>query len=356
MMEKLNFIMNIEQIKSVFRRVIDNPKIGECLGDFYILEHALNALESMREIPKVRKLMHQTLGRIYDLHVSNGNRVNTAAQFSPAVVYIQRYLENMWESENQKRTECQLQRIDFPSIKNFGRWYKDLLRTHKASRHPLFEYLEKEASLEEMTYFFSQEITVDGRFDDLLAMLQIGQTAEIKMEIAANYWDEMGNGNPQKVHTELFSVLLEELRLTEDTDFYTLFEDAAPESLACGNLLIYYAIHRTNVTVGLGAMGAVEMLAPIRFSHFVKGFKRLGLSQQASEYHKLHITVDTQHGNGWINNAIVPLVQQKPELKRDISYGALCRLESSVDYLDMIYSKFKGKEILTDFNSMRSGS
>jgi len=46
---------------------------------------------------------------------------------------------------------------------------------------------------------------VDGRFDDLLAMMQVGTSGPAKMEIAGNFWDEMGNGNDAEVHTHLFN-------------------------------------------------------------------------------------------------------------------------------------------------------
>ena len=345
MNKESNDILDLENIEGIFNNAIEDSKFGDRVKNYFVLEQAVSALDMLNGHPEAQNLLHQTLGRIYTLHISNGNKSDVSSQFSPAVVYIQRHLERIWESENQRKIDPQLENTDFSLIQDFRRWYKDLLRNHPATHHPIFEYLENEASIEEMSYFFSQEITVDSRFDDLLAMLQVGQDLGIKMEIAENYWDEMGNGNLKNVHTELFDTLLKELHLTDNSSLDALFKEVAPESLACGNLLIYSAIHRDKFNIGLGAMGAVEMLAPIRFNYLVKGFERLGLSQEACEYHKLHITIDTKHGNGWINNAIVPLVERQPELKKEIAYGALLRLESSLDYLNMIYNKFQSDEL-----------
>lgn len=48
---------------------------------------------------------------------------------------------------------------------------------------------------------------VDGKFDDLIALAQLGiQDPKMKLALARNYWDEMGNGNPEDIHTTLFSI------------------------------------------------------------------------------------------------------------------------------------------------------
>ena len=45
------------------------------------------------------------------------------------------------------------------------------------------------------------EEKVEGNFDDLMALAQIGSPMITKMTIARNYWDEMGNGKPDAAHT-----------------------------------------------------------------------------------------------------------------------------------------------------------
>lgn len=57
----------------------------------------------------------------------------------------------------------------------------------------------------------SNWVTLDARFDDLIALAQIGFSDEPKLELARNYWDEMGNGNLEDMHTRLFDGLLDDL-------------------------------------------------------------------------------------------------------------------------------------------------
>lgn len=327
-------------IEGLVTTVLADEGFGTKVEHFSILRQRLDSFSHDTDNPQFLNILHQSLARIYAAHLTV-DRWTTRNQFSPAVAYVQKLLERHLENHNGGRARRQLEGINFGEISDFRRWYRKLLWNHPASDHPLFHYLANEASIEEMAYFFSQEVTIDSRFDDLLALLQIGQPPAIKMVLAENYWDEMGNGACHLVHTAMFENLLKELSLIGQQSAIGLITKASWESLACGNLLIYCAIHRANTGLAFGAMGAVEVLAPTRFSHLIKGFQRLGLSSTAKEYHNLHIKIDAKHGNCWIDNAILPLVAHRPEFKQEIAYGALYRLNTSLDYLNAIYTKLR---------------
>jgi hypothetical protein len=56
----------------------------------------------------------------------------------------------------------------------------------------VYDWLAEEATLEELVAFLSLEGGPDGGFDDLVAICQVGLSGEPKLELARNYWDEMG--------------------------------------------------------------------------------------------------------------------------------------------------------------------
>lgn len=90
--------------------------------------------------------------------------------------------------------------------KAFLSWLKDTARQHRAFKHPYYsEFIRNEADFEDIRSYVIQESVIDGRFDDLLAMMQVGTGGGTKMEIAQNFWDEMGNGDYSQVHTSLFN-------------------------------------------------------------------------------------------------------------------------------------------------------
>jgi Iron-containing redox enzyme len=319
--------------KNLYSYFINNPDHREIL-----LSRTRQLAEDFKKKnPQAIYSLHRSLGWIYELHLYTPGKHPVYNQFNPILLEVQRLLEMAWEEFEDQR----IPKVDYPENPDeFIRWFKLMLINHEVAEHKLFHYLEKNASFEEMAYFFSQEITVDSRFDDLVALAQIGLDNDVKMELAENYWDEMGNGDMSKVHTIMFDHLLEELKVTGDKSLNSLFNDASWESLACGNVLLHSVIHRKNAYRALGALGAVEMLAPKRFSYLVKGYKRIGLSEKAQEYHVLHISIDAKHGDGWLRNAIAPVIKRNPEAKKEIIKGAYYRLNTSMDYCNMLYQTF----------------
>jgi hypothetical protein len=85
------------------------------------------------------------------------------------------------------------------------RWYEDLRETGPGQDDPLFPWLAETASLAEMRWFIVQEIGGEAGFEDLVALTQIRFSTTAKLELARNYWDEMGRGNRKGMHGPLLS-------------------------------------------------------------------------------------------------------------------------------------------------------
>ena len=77
----------------------------------------------------------------------------------------------------------------------------------------IYEWLADHSSSRELIHFIALEGGPDGGFDDLVAICQIGLKGEAKLELARNYWDEMGRGHLADVHTELHKDLTSALDL-----------------------------------------------------------------------------------------------------------------------------------------------
>ncbi|ALU45857.1 hypothetical protein AT705_23310 [Pseudoalteromonas rubra] len=65
------------------------------------------------------------------------------------------------------------------------------------------------------------------------------------------------------------------------------------------------------------------------------------------QYYEEHISVDTIHGDGWLNNVILPLITKYPEAKQDIIFGCYVRLNTSKAYWDSLYQKLLAQESAT---------
>ncbi len=88
-----------------------------------------------------------------------------------------------------------------------------------------------------------------------------------------------------------------------------------------------------------------EYLAPRRFKHVVKAWKRNGLPEAGIVYHDLHIGIDTVHAKAWLNKVIAPLIDRDPRLGEEIALGAFIRMNSSQRYLDQLLEVFDTKGV-----------
>ncbi len=205
----------------------------------------------------------------------------------------------------------------------FITWFEGLRDRGPGQWDPLFPWLAEEASLEEMKWFIGQEVAGEAGFDDLVALTQLRMPTPVKLELARNYWDEMGRGNERGMHGPMLAQLAKELE-----NEHVGYEDVVPEALALGNLMVGLAYNRQYAFHSLGCLGVVELTAPDRARSVYQGLKRLGLSATAQRYYLLHSTLDVQHSRAWNNEAIKPLLESRPECATAIAEGALMRLSA----------------------------
>ncbi len=202
----------------------------------------------------------------------------------------------------------------------FIAWFEALEQTGPGQGDPLFPWIAEQASLEEMRWFLRQEAAGEAGFDDLVAMTQVKLPAGPKLELARNYWDEMGRGNPKGMHGPMLEVLVESLDLNPSID------TTVWESLAVANAMTAMASTRRYAWHSIGALGAIELTAPGRSACTAAGLERLGLSHRQRRYFELHAVLDVKHSQAWNQEALRPLVAEDPRRATAIAEGALIRL------------------------------
>ncbi len=142
------------------------------------------------------------------------------------------------------------------------------------------------------------------------------------MELANNYWDEMGRGNPKGMHGPMLDGLVEELKLE------ARIEETVWESLALANAMTAMAVNRRYAWHSIGALGAIELTAPGRSRATADGLKRLGYGKTIRRYFDLHAVLDVKHSEDWNAKVIAPLVAEDPLRATAIAEGALIRLSA----------------------------
>jgi len=202
----------------------------------------------------------------------------------------------------------------------FIAWFEALQDNGPGQSDPLFPWLAEQASLDQLKYFLTQEAAGEAGFDDLVAYAQVKLPTRAKLELARNYWDEMGRGNPKGMHGPMLDHVVEALGLEPSID------DTVWESLALANAMTGTATSRRYAWHAIGALGAIELTAPARSAATAAAMKRLGLDARMRRYFDLHAVLDVKHSAAWNEEALRPLVAEEPRRATAMAEGALMRL------------------------------
>lgn len=206
------------------------------------------------------------------------------------------------------------------SVDDFIAWFEALKENGPGQDDPLFPWLAEAASHEEMLWFLTQEVAGEAGFDDLLALTQVKMPVTAKLEMARNYWDEMGRGRESAMHGPLLDRLARYLEIDAKP------EKVIPESLALGNAMLAMARSRRYCFQSIGALGAIEMTAPTRACFVDAGLKRLRIPTKKRLYFTLHAVLDIKHSECWNREVLRSLVGENPRCAHAIGEGAVLRL------------------------------
>lgn len=202
----------------------------------------------------------------------------------------------------------------------FIAWFESLLMDGPGQGDPLFPWLARSATRAELRWYFEQEAAGEAGFDDLVALTQVKMPQRVKLELARNYWDEMGRGNPKGMHGRMLDALVATLAVEP------AIETTVWESLALANAMTAMANSRDHAWHSLGALGVIELTAPGRSAQVAEGLERVGLSARERHYFELHAVLDVKHSEAWNREALRPAVAEDPDRAAAIAEGALIRL------------------------------
>jgi hypothetical protein len=265
-----------------------------------------------------------TLLAIYELHMGPPEQTGDAARFQhhPVIAAVKQRCEAQWLRE--------LEALSLPADIAPDDAVCAMRALAARDRLPdVYRWLARTASWEEVVRFLALEGGPDAGFDDLVAACQIGLSGPAKMELATNYWDEMGDGDPAAVHTTLHDRLVAAIDMPRipmaDQPVSALARDAL------GGLL---ATNRRLQPEMLGALGLVELQAGPRCRLVLAAFDRCRAPKAAYPFYEVHAEVDPRHGKDWLDKAIVPTVSRCPQWAPRIVRGALWRSAVNAAFLD----------------------
>lgn len=279
--------------------------------------------------PADRRDRFLALQQVYALHLAPLSALGRRAELQghPVVADLKQRLEQPWVRELDEAVGGEDRDLTTPEQVRDA-----LLDIAVADRVPAaYRWLAKEASWQELVGFLSVEGGPDGGFDDLVALCQVGLAGEPKLEMARNYWDEMGNGSLSAVHTVLHDDLVSAMgmpRTPEDELPEQALERAALNGLLATNRYLQPEL--------VGSLGMTELQAGPRCRMVVKALQRLGAPEGTLPFYEEHATVDPRHGNDWVENAVKPLVSADPSWGPRIVRGAAWRAATNLRFFSAV--------------------
>ena len=275
--------------------------------------------------------VHRTLFALYDLHVADPATPAVVNQFDPLLTGLRVTIERHWlAAEGQRIGAAPV----FESPDALITALRRTVQAHPTAHHPLFDRLALHATRAQLEGFFRSDTALNVRFFDLIVMAMIGSPPETRPELASNFWDEAGRGDPRHSHVQLFRHLLAEVGITPSGDDFA--SQLTWQGLRGYNLFMLCALNRQHYFKLLGVMAATELLDPALYRKLIAWCRRLGLGPSSTRYYDEHITVDDVHGEGWLENVIRPLTQREPRAMSAVWAGCMLRLASCGDYYDAL--------------------
>jgi hypothetical protein len=203
--------------------------------------------------------------------------------------------------------------------REFAGWLGSLKEASAAQSEPLFRWLAEHATQSEMSWLLAQELSGEDNLEDVLALAQVNRPWRAKIEMARNYWDEMGQGNTSATSARLTEALQQELHMDST-------EAPVWETLARSNLMLGLATSRRYGFQVLGALALVEMSAGGNAALLNAGLKRLGYAGTARAYFGMRETLSPLRAHSWNEGVLLPYVAQDARTAAAIAEGALMRL------------------------------
>lgn len=302
-----------------------NCRIDEVLLDAF-KNHSLDA----------QKVIHNALFMIYQINLAYPLSQAAKLQYDECLVKVKNKIESAWLLDEFKD-------VDMTNInanhKVYAEFLIDVWQTHNASHHPLFEFLESDATPEQLYLFLKSDSALNLIFFDLVAYTLIGAQPETRGTISENIWDEVGHGDNYFTHVNLYKDVLERRGIIlPDNHYIDLY---GVEALAGHNAFMLGGVNRAHYYKLLGVMAMTEVLDPPQYAKLVMGCSRLGLVDRDFHYYSEHITIDVKHGEDWLYKVINVITDQYPESKDEFYYGSLLRLRTAERYYDHLLKEIK---------------
>ncbi|GAA3080100.1 iron-containing redox enzyme family protein [Streptosporangium carneum] len=254
----------------------------------------------------------------YELHYQGFDEVDDGWEWEPSLLAARQALERRFE-DGLARTVPRPPEVPPAHVR------RALTELVAAEEGPsLAAFLERRADPEQFREFVAHRSVYHLKEADphtwAIPRLR-GRAKAALVEIQA---DEYGGGRLERMHSELFRATMRALDLD---DSYGSYVDRVPAiTLAIGNAMSMFGLHRRHRAALLGHLAAFEMTSSLPNLRYGRGLRRLGGDATACRFYDEHVQADAVHEQIAAHDMCGGFAAAHPELIGDILYGAACAL------------------------------
>jgi hypothetical protein len=137
--------------------------------------------------------------------------------------------------------------------------------------------------------------------------------------------DEYGQGEADAMHCELFANTMQALGLDST---YGAYLDVLPATtLATGNLVSMFGLHRGWRGAGVGHLALFEMTSVIPMQRYSNALARFGLGPDARRFYDVHVEADTWHEQVAQQELVRGFLELEPTQGATVLFGARALME-----------------------------
>lgn len=185
------------------------------------------------------------------------------------------------------------------------------------------DYFAERATVEQLAEFIQADGYLNYRFYDAIVLTQPHFMESVKNEISHHVWDEAGEGELRRAHTQQFFYSLKKFGL--ELPVVPVWEDW--RAYAGHNLYFLLGCNRRHLFKALGSLAMPELFDVDRDDAVVRGMSRLGFNPEVDfEFFVNHVEGDADHGPEWLDGVVLPIVAAEPEAGMELMAGGALRM------------------------------
>jgi hypothetical protein len=260
-----------------------------------------------------------TLWALYELSYRGFDEVDPRHEWSPGLLETRAEIEAVFEQALRDLTAPAVDRaLDATDARRVPAQLATVIEDCDDAK--LTGFLQRQATEDQYREFLVHRSIYHLKESDPHAFAIPRLDGAPKVALAELQYDEFGGGRVDRLHSTLFARALEGAGLDPA---YGAYVDVVPAAtLAVNNAMSLFALHRRLRGALMGHLAAFESTSSLPCRRYVGGAQRLGFDERVTDYFDEHVEADAVHEQLACRNICQRLVEQHPELHRDVLLGA----------------------------------